>query len=172
MRLAILSFFYVIMWGVWKIIVTFGELNKVEMNDIWDILVPIMVIGGIFVSVFAENRKKSKTDVPIPQPQRNRESEKIQNTEDSDLPCDLGIPQVFMSNESPDIFKSEKSKDYFPPAPSPVDKQGKGGKVLFGQPLQQAEDDAYSEDTDKAGEDALSDMRRAVIAHELLKRKF
>lgn len=172
MRLAILSFFYVIMWGVWKIIVTFGELNKVEMNDIWDILVPIMVIGGIFVGVFAENRKKAKTDVPIPQPQRNREPEKILNTEDSDLPCDLGIPQVFMSKESPGIFKSEKSKEYFLPSPSPVDKQGKGGKVLFGQPLQQAEDDAYSEDTDKAGDDALSDMRRAVIAHELLKRKF
>lgn len=172
MRLAMLSFFYVIMWGVWKIIVTFGGLNKVEMNDIWDILVPIMVIGCVFVSVFKENRKNAKPDVSIPQPQRSRESEKTQNTEDSDLPCDLGIPQVFMSKEIPEIFKSEKTKEYFPPSPSPVDKQNKGGKVMFGQPLQQAEDDAYSVDTDKAGDDALSDMRRAVIAHELLKRKF
>lgn len=145
------------------------------MEDLWNILVPLMVIGAIFVSVFAENRKNIE----------NRKNAKKSTTDITQL-TELLFGQLSKPAHKP---KSESEVKQVPIMPSKQDMPGDNTqsvttsskntlkrkeakstattKVAVPQP----ESDIYNKKTDDMS-DAMNDIRRAMIAHEILKRKF
>lgn len=126
------------------------------MDDFWDIFVPILIIGSIFVGVFTENKKNAKRAVP-PQNQHNEVDIFAQNANVFDEETD-----VIAKEEGVSVFNHKKEQ-------TPPRKTKK--KVAEVKPKQS--EDAYAMlDTDSDASVAIEDARRAMIAHEILKRKF
>lgn len=129
------------------------------MENFWDILAPILVIGGIFISVFVENSKNAKKSVPdaqqfiITPPKKAPEPEQTPDTPSKqDMPGDNAESMTVIPTKKPKQ-KKRKAADTQRSTPTPQD------------------NDAYNQKSDEAN-NAMEDIRRAIIAHEILKRKF
>ena len=132
------------------------------MDNFWDILVPVVVIGSIFLGVFAENRKNVKKPTPAPPPQAPGEHiEPIQELFPDLIPTPTEPePKIIEIQEQKPKRKAEKRQPK-------QDMPGDNTKRVTPQ-----EDKAYSQEKSGEAGNAMDDIRRAVIAHEILKRKF
>lgn len=124
------------------------------MEDLWDILVPVMVIGGIFASVLTEKRKNIKKNMPTAQHLENIEAEQP-----------VSPPQSYthINNDTPKSKKTSPQARHRRKQDMPGDNTGH---------ITTQEDKAYSQDVAGEADNAMDDIRRAMIAHEILKRKF
>ena len=111
-----------------------------RMDELLNILIPILIIGGIFAGVIADSRKNAKKNVSLPKQPANN------TTESEDLP--------FLAYELNDNnISTPTSKKIIPPIKD-IDKNI---------------DNNQNNTTEL---NVLDDIRRAIIAHEILKRKF
>ena len=129
------------------------------MGDIWNILVPVVVIGGIFLSVIAENKKKvAQSGMPSQKPtQRPFDFDDI-----------LKSLENMAKPEQKDAPVPAKKK---PVAPAFVE----GERAIKQQPTKVVTppDTAdYNKSSASEQETTIGDLRSAIIAHEILKRKF
>lgn len=129
------------------------------MENFWDILAPILVIGGIFISVFVENSKNAKKNIPDatqhpakPPKHPSALKQALDISPKQDMPGDNIESATVQPTEKP---KKKKKKAANTPQDSSVT----------------PENDAYNQKNDET-DNAMSDIRRAIIAHEILKRKF
>ena len=131
------------------------------MENIWDILIPVFIIGGVLMSAFSESKKKTNQQKPsAPQ-----------------VP-----PIIFSFPEADDIEKPPVTPQPEPitEETNPVEKAPKPFLTpVVHKPIKKTsvssikKDNAYSMDeSDGEATIAMEDMRRAIIAHEILKRKF
>lgn len=121
------------------------------MDNIWDILIPALVIGGIMFSAFSEKQKKQAASAPIPPQKFN--------------PTDIKMAKDTIPITHPEPPQTKKSPEPFlsPVTHSPSPKVAKATK----------KDNAYAKKGDEGeAAGAMEDVRRAIIAHEILKRKF
>ena len=133
------------------------------MDNFWDILVPIVVIGSIFLGVFAENRKNVKKPTPSLPPQTPGEHiEPVQELFPDLIPTPIEEPAPKII-ETPKQMPKRKTEKRQPKQDMP----GDNTKRVTPQ-----EDKVYSQEQSGEAGNAMDDIRRAVIAHEILKRKF
>ena len=121
------------------------------MDGLEEILIPVIISGIVFYSVFVEMRNQAKlraekASKPIPPKQKEE------------------VPQPIIIEEIEKLFHEVEKKQ------TDLKPQLKGDETK--PSVKPVKDAAY--DRDEAGEiiDITEDMRRAVIAHEILKRKF
>lgn len=121
------------------------------MDNIWDILIPVFVIGGVMLSAFSERQKKKAASKPIP-PQMFSQT-------DTKMPKDT----TSVSHSKPAQTKTPPEPFLSPITHSPSPKVATSIK----------KNNAYSKQGDEGeAAEAMDDIRRAIIAHEILKRKF
>ncbi len=111
------------------------------MEDFWDILIPVLIIGGVIAGGIADSMKKQKKPA-IP-------------------PVATPVAEARETQESATVKHRERKKQ----TPKP---QYEGMSTIKTVP---ADDEAYSMKQSDAGV-AMEDLRKAIVAHEILKRKF
>lgn len=122
------------------------------MDNIWDILIPVFIIGGVMLSAFSERQKKQVVSTPTPPPQKVNPTDIKQSKDVTSAP----LSEPAQTKKSPKPFLS-------PITHSPSPKVTKATK----------KDNAYAKKGDEGeAAGAMEDVRRAIIAHEILKRKF
>ncbi len=111
------------------------------MEDFWDILIPVLIIGGVIAGGIADSMKKQKKPLAPPIAAPAAEARETQES------------------------ATEKQQERKKHAPKP---QGEGTRAIKTVP---DDDEAYSMKQSDAGV-AMEDLRKAIVAHEILKRKF
>ena len=142
---------------------------SVIMGELWDILVPILIIGCVILSAFADNAKKRrKPTKPIAPPLPDTENDEEIGTFEEQIRQlqKQFFPEMQQEPQKPVQVKAEApKKPKKQPKPLPVE----GERAIKTE--QNAGDDAYTVMQSDAGV-AVEDLRRAIVAHEILKRKF
>lgn len=121
------------------------RVKHVSMGGLEEIIVPMVIAGIVFFSIFAEIRNQAKLRA---------------NNAPKQKPAPLQKPIIIEAEEK--LPQEEKKRKVVPNLQLQ-------GDVTVPSPVK---DVAYETDKDSEAGDAMEDIRRAVIAHEILKRKF
>lgn len=123
------------------------RVKHVSMGGLEEIIVPMVIAGIVFFSIFAEIRNQAKLRA---------------NNAPKQKPASLQKPIIIEAEEK--LPQEEKKRKVVP------NLQLQGDVTV--PSLSPVKDMAYETDKDSEAGDAMEDIRRAVIAHEILKRKF
>lgn len=123
------------------------RVEHVSMGGFEEIIVPMVIAGIVFFSIFAEIRNQAKLRT---------------NNAPKQKPAPLQKPIIIEAEEK--LPQEEKKRKVVP------NLQLQGDVTKPSLPTEK--DVAYETDKDSEAGDAMEDIRRAVIAHEILKRKF
>lgn len=130
-----------------------------DMDDFKEILVPIIIMIGVLASSFLKKKKE---------PEKN--TSRRQNDEQDEWLAELG----YIKKSPPDTKKTPISVPVvpytkIPPRPFINEEPSQEGRRTIN--IENTEKDVYQENTQNNLYE-IEDWRRAIIAHEILKRKF